>query len=731
MPQYSKTTWVDGTAPAIDATNLNKIEQGIFDAFRQDGSTTMSAQLVTTAGSDTTPAIAPTGDSNTGIFFPAADTISFGTSGGEVIRINSGRNVGVGITDQSYKLDVAAYTATPFRAQRSGEYGEVIKIGRYGVSDGAGIGYPADNTLTLTTGGSERMRITSAGNVGIGTTSPSSILHVSSATASYAPSIRITNTGTSIDQQSVLAFYTDNTTTNQFLIGKNNVAGGSSVFLSNQANSSMFFETNAQTRMTITGAGNVGIGTNSPTNKLQIANVTANTSCINAVANTTTGQSFGIALSAGTNATDYALNVRNAAQTIQLFHITGAGNVGIGTTSPSAVLHVTGSTANDMAIFESSDAGATAAPDVVLYRNSASPAANDILGSLVFRGKDSGANTFNYAEIAGIITDPTDTVETGQLRFYTATSGASSEKMRITTSGTVGINTLTNPAVALDVTGSNTTIGTLNYTMRLTSTGTYDTFPMAGIAFAYKHDGVGHVTTGAGIAGGKENDVDSNLGSVLRFFTRTSAAAVAERMRVTSAGYLLIGYTTSNGAYPLQVNGQIFATSATIATSDGKYKKDVVALDGALDIVTKLNPVQFSWKEHPVHKFNTDVPTVGFIAQEVAEVLKDKAYLTSLIKKSECTWETETGETVDREVTRDVETQVEREITEEIDGEEVTRTVTETVIEQVTEIITEPVKETHTEEFLGIAESNMIAILTKAIQELNAKVEALQAQLAK
>jgi hypothetical protein len=205
-----------------------------------------------------------------------------------------------------------------------------------------------------------------------------------------------------------------------------------------------------------------------------------------------------------------------------------------------------------------------------------------------------------------------------------------------------------------------------------------------------------------------------------------------EKARIDySTGYLLIGYTNSNGAYPLQVNGQIFATSSTIATSDGRYKKDIVSLDGALDIVSALNPVQFNWKEHPVHKFNTEVPTIGFIAQEVAEVLKDKAYLTSVIKKSECTWETETGETVEREVTRDVEKQVEREVIEEVDGEEIARTITETVIEQVTEIVTEPVKETHTEEFFGIAESNMIAILTKAIQELNAKVEALEAQLAK
>ena len=106
MPVYSKTTWVDGTAPAINASNLNKIEQGIADALRLDGSTTMSAQLVTIAGTAATPAIAPTGDSNTGIFFPAADTIAFGEGGTEVMRINSSGNVGIGTTSPSAELHV-------------------------------------------------------------------------------------------------------------------------------------------------------------------------------------------------------------------------------------------------------------------------------------------------------------------------------------------------------------------------------------------------------------------------------------------------------------------------------------------------------------------------------------------------------------------------------------------------------------------------------------------------
>jgi hypothetical protein len=57
--------------------------------FKADGSVPMTEQLVTVAGDSTEPAIAPTGDSNTGIYFPAANTIGLTTNGVEKHRIDS------------------------------------------------------------------------------------------------------------------------------------------------------------------------------------------------------------------------------------------------------------------------------------------------------------------------------------------------------------------------------------------------------------------------------------------------------------------------------------------------------------------------------------------------------------------------------------------------------------------------------------------------------------------
>ena len=84
--------------------------------------TTLSASGVATfsAGTVSAPAITTTGDTNTGIFFPAADTIAFTEGGTEIIRINSSGNVGVGTTTPSSKLDVnGTITATSLNSQNT------------------------------------------------------------------------------------------------------------------------------------------------------------------------------------------------------------------------------------------------------------------------------------------------------------------------------------------------------------------------------------------------------------------------------------------------------------------------------------------------------------------------------------------------------------------------------------------------------------------------------------
>jgi len=75
--------------------------------------TLVATTLITTGtGTAAAPAIVPTGDTNTGIFFPAADTIAFSEGGAEAMRIDSSGNVGIGTNSASYRLEVKGPSAT-------------------------------------------------------------------------------------------------------------------------------------------------------------------------------------------------------------------------------------------------------------------------------------------------------------------------------------------------------------------------------------------------------------------------------------------------------------------------------------------------------------------------------------------------------------------------------------------------------------------------------------------
>jgi len=129
------------------------------------------------AGSAAAPTITATGDTNTGIFFPAADTIAFAEGGAEAMRIDSDGDVGIGTTSPTAKLHVvgselltSTSAETKFTINNTGTGGVEYWIGSTNNSSGAvGGGRLAfyDQTSNAT-----RMVIDSSGNVGIGTSSP-------------------------------------------------------------------------------------------------------------------------------------------------------------------------------------------------------------------------------------------------------------------------------------------------------------------------------------------------------------------------------------------------------------------------------------------------------------------------------------------------------------------------------------------------------------------------------
>ena len=124
--------------------------------------------------------------------------------------------------------------------------------------------------------------------------------------------------------------------------------------------------------------------------------------------------------------------------TYYAFQRGGSPNVGIGTVPASNVaLHIVDDGTSDLVLLESTDAGAANAPDLVLFRNSASPAANDIIGQVVFRGKDSAAGDVDYFRVETTIIDPSSTSEDATMKIYGQRNNTEVEWVRYQGSGTV------------------------------------------------------------------------------------------------------------------------------------------------------------------------------------------------------------------------------------------------------------------------------------------------------
>jgi hypothetical protein len=80
---------------------------------------------------------------------------------------------------------------------------------------------------------------------------------------------------------------------------------------------------------------------------------------------------------------------------------------------------------------ESSEAGTQAGPEVNIDRTSASPAVNDDIGIIRFRGRDNAANLTQYAAIYGRIIDPVDASEDGELIFNVTKGGSTATRFRM------------------------------------------------------------------------------------------------------------------------------------------------------------------------------------------------------------------------------------------------------------------------------------------------------------
>ena len=267
--------------------------------------------------SSNTKAIINAGNNQLAIFTTTDDPMRFGTNGSESMRIDSSGNVGI-LTSSMLNTGTSRGSLTI-----GGAVAGTINIGNGSINFGIYATTTESSIYSLEvmkfsvgSGFPERMRITSAGNVGIGTTAPTTKLYV-------------------YNGEATIASATDGV--------KLSYSNGNSSGIIDTAfsDNNLEFRTNGTAKMWIANGGNVGIGTTNPQNLLHLGDNT------NSKAGTIRIDSF-VAnqfwkLEPGTN----TLNIKDYDGTSLVsfngnsnFVLFNGGNVGIGTTSPSQPLEV-------------------------------------------------------------------------------------------------------------------------------------------------------------------------------------------------------------------------------------------------------------------------------------------------------------------------------------------------------------------------------------------------------
>jgi len=244
----------------------------VFGTSPTIASPTFTSQATFAAGTAAAPAITTTGDTNTGMFFPAADTIAFAEGGAEAMRINSSGYLGILTTNPNTALQVAGQASTPSGLSNRAAYFAVATTSA--IDAGIVLGSINGNTpyvaasktgngdstsLKFFTADTEKMVIEPSGNVGIGA-APANKLQVTDGAVSTTGVVRIHNPANANDNFGAALLFSNENGGLKFGLGQisairtNNAANydGALVF-SSSANSTI------TERMRITAGGEVYI----------------------------------------------------------------------------------------------------------------------------------------------------------------------------------------------------------------------------------------------------------------------------------------------------------------------------------------------------------------------------------------------------------------------------------------------------------------------------------------
>jgi hypothetical protein len=426
-----------------------------------------------------------------------------------------------------------------------------------------GIYSPGTDQVAISTAGTGRLFVDASGNVGLGTSSPGAKLQVSQNTdAGTAISVisASASTGLTTDFASLFLQNTNTTNNNYNAIGFVNDQGGYSsaiygIYTSHtsgsQSGALAFSTSNAGTfdeRMRITAAGNVGIGTTSPSSPLVVSNGGANGFEIQASSTVSYLLSYNRSTSAYTDLRFDVAAARFEISGTERARIDSSGRLLVGTssTSSTALFQVQGNSSSS-----------TGEAIVQLRRgtNNVGIINGNSLGKIEFSNTESTVSAVIEA-VADANWNTTDDYPS-RLTFSTTADGGSSptERMRIDSSGRLLVGTT-----------SVVSAGSIGIQIKSTSAS----------------------------ASNIESWNEAASGTIFHAVFRDGASATSR------------GSITTNGS-----------ATAFNTSSDYRLKENVVPLTGAVDRLQQI----------PVHRFNfiadPNKTVDGFIAHEAQEVVPE------------------------------------------------------------------------------------------------------------
>ena len=433
-----------------------------------------------------------------------------------------------------------------------------------------------DNDFLIRAGNAEKFRIKSDGKVGIGTTTPNVNLQVD---GSDNTQIQIRSSdGTKVP---ILAL--NNTDMNWHLRCD---GGNGDKFIIRD-------NTNSANRLAIDTTGKVGIGTISPTDLLEIQGAESETYQYPLVLrnpyNHETNLDYGVGIkfrfddnssvkwgaiayeanSAWGNSGDLKFYVDGNTYSSPVMTMQNGGNVGIGTTSPNAPLHVKTTADGSCLKLESTESGSAAAPNINLHRNSSSPADDDVLGKIVFRGEDDAGASIGYAAIYGQMMDVSENETDGKIRMYIRKDGQDKGAMDLNSSSAIFNYSAAdidfrvmsaNNSYCLHLNAANDNVGiggtpNASYTFDVQRT-------TAGYAQRILNNSTASASHGLLISAGKDEEHASHP-----LFIENQAGD--DLFKITARGTMTLGGATNNSEYSLLLKARSGVDSRILLDGSG------------------------------------------------------------------------------------------------------------------------------------------------------------------